>query len=576
MKKTIKNLKKVYKYGQSYKINLILQLIGSIIGFFISVIIPVIASKFIVNFTDSLWNQAIFMFIVIFILMIIRELKTVLIRKNTQVLHCGIYRNLRKKLSVEMLNIEQQSINSTSSGLFINRLNTDTDNMANMFTTGCGNVFGVLSNIGAFIAVLIIDYHMFLYYLFASLILTILNLVKTTKYGIKNKEFRKVQDKVYGLTGELVRGSHDIKMLNCKNNIVEEIDKNIVIETEKKFAMRNIEIDYNLLIGIIKNTLELISVILLIILIKNNILSITIGLALYNYKDSVLTDLMDKVSRLINEAKEFNISCERVFEIINSNKYKKEYFGTKHINNIDGNFEFKKVSFSYDKNNVLNNLSFKVKSGTTVSFVGKSGAGKTTIFNLLCKMYEINSGEILIDGININELDESSIRGNITVISQNPYIFNMSIKDNLKLVKNDLTEEEMIEACKLACLDEFINTLPNKYDTIVGEGGVNLSGGQRQRLAIARALAQKTKIILFDEATSALDNETQRNIQEAIDNLKGKYTIMIIAHRISTIINSDKIMYLEDGKIIDSGTHKELLKNNKQYKKLCETEIVEN
>ena len=574
MKKTIKNLIKVYNYGNAYKTNLILQIIGSIIGFFISVIIPVLASKFIVNFTNSLWNQAIFMFIIIFILMIIRELKTVLIRKNTQVIHCGIYRNLRKKLSKEMLNIEQKSIDNTSSGLFINRLTTDTDNMANMFTTGCGNVFGVISNIGSFIAVLIIDYHMFLYYLFSSLILTILNLVKTTKYGIKNKEYKSQLDKVYGLTGELVRGSHDIKMLNCKNNIVEEIDKNIALETEKKFAMRNVEIDYNLLIGIIKNTLELISVILLIILIKNNKLSIAIGLALYNYKDSVLTDLMDKVSRLIDEAKEFNISCERVFEIINSKKYKKEKFGTKKIKNIDGNFEFKKVNFSYDKCNVLNNLSFKVKSGTTVSFVGKSGAGKTTIFNLLCKMYEVNSGEILIDGININGLDESSIRGNITVISQNPYIFNMSIKDNLRLVKENLTDEEIKEVCHLACLDGFIETLPNKYDTIVGEGGVNLSGGQRQRLAIARALVQKTKIILFDEATSALDNETQRSIQKAIDNLKGKYTIMIIAHRISTVVNSDNIMLLSDGKIIESGTHNELLKSNKIYKKLCETEVI--
>jgi len=576
MKKTIQNLKKVYKYGQSYKINLILQLIGSIIGFFISVFIPVISSKFIVNFTDSIWNQTIFMFLIIFILMIIRELKTVLIRKNTQVIHCGIYRNLRKRLSKEILNLEQKSIDNTSSGLFINRLNTDTDNMANMFTTGCGNVFGVISNIGSFIAVLVIDYHMFIYYFISSLILTILNLIKTNKYGIKNKEFRNQQDKVYGLTAELVRGSRDIKMLNCKNNIVEEIDKNIELETEKKFAMRNIEIDYNLLIGVIKNILEFLGVLIIIILVKNNVFSIAIGLALYNYKDSVLTDLMDKVSRLIDEAKEFNISCERVFELINSSKYKKEVFGSKKINKIDGNFEFKKVVFSYDENKVLNNLSFKIESGTTVSFVGKSGAGKTTIFNLLCKMYEVNRGKILIDGININELDESSIRGNITIISQNPYIFNLSIRDNLRLVKNDLTDEEMYEACHMACLDDFINNLPNGYDTIVGEGGVNLSGGQRQRLAIARALVQKTKIILFDEATSALDNETQNKIREAIDNLKGKYTIMIIAHRISTIVNSDKIMLLENGKITDSGTHKELLNKNKIYKKLCETEIVEN
>ena len=139
--------------------------------------------------------------------------------------------------------------------------------------------------------------------------------------------------------------------------------------------------------------------------------------------------------------------------------------------------------------------------------------GKTTIFNLLCKLYNIKSGKILIENENINDLDKDSIRGNITIISQEPYIFNLSIRDNLKLVKEDLTEDEIAEACKIACLDKFIETLPNKYNTVLGENGVVLSGGQKQRLAIARAFAQKTKIILFDEATSALDNETQAEIQ---------------------------------------------------------------
>lgn len=193
----------------------------------------------------------------------------------------------------------------------------------------------------------------------------------------------------------------------------------------------------------------------------------------------------------------------------------------------------------------------------------------------MCKLYDNQEGLILLDGVDIKELDEKSIRGNITIINQNPYIFNLSIKDNLKLVKNDITDEEIKEACHLACLDDFIDTLPEGYETVVGEGGVNLSGGQRQRLAIARALVQKTKIILFDEATSALDNATQRQIQKAIDNLKDKYTIVIIAHRLSTIVNCDKIMILQGGKIIDSGTHKGLLKSNKEYKKLCETEIIE-
>lgn len=223
---------------------------------------------------------------------------------------------------------------------------------------------------------------------------------------------------------------------------------------------------------------------------------------------------------------------------------------------------------------VLEHLNFKINAGEMIGFVGKSGVGKTTIFNLLCKMYSVQAGEILIENENINELDEASIRGNITIISQNPYIFNLSIRDNLKLVKEDLTEEEMIKACKLACLDEFIESLPNKYDTVVGESGVILSGGQKQRLAIARAFVQQTGIILFDEATSSLDNETQTEIQRAILNLKDKYTILIIAHRLSTVMNCDRIMILEDGKISEQGSHEELLNRNNTYKTLYQTEIL--
>ena len=259
------------------------------------------------------------------------------------------------------------------------------------------------------------------------------------------------------------------------------------------------------------------------------------ALIIFNYSER-LPEFAYYIGELLDKVKDFNLSANRVFDIIESNEFKKETFGLKHLDKVEGDFEFKNVSFGYDEINVLKNLSFKIKANETVAFVGNSGAGKTTIFNLLCKMYDINNGEIKIDGININELDKDSIRGNITIISQNPYIFNLSIKENLKLVKQNLTDDEMIEACKVACLHDFIMSLPNKYDTIVGEGGVNLSGGQKQRLAIARAMVQKTEIILFDEATSALDN----------------------------------------GSILAQGTHSELMKNCLQYKHLYESEIIKN
>ena len=175
----------------------------------------------------------------------------------------------------------------------------------------------------------------------------------------------------------------------------------------------------------------------------------------------------------------------------------------------------------------------------------------------------------------ITSLDKKSIRGNLSIISQNPYIFNMSIKENFTIIKEDVTEKEIIEACKKACLHDFIITLKDGYNTLLGESGVTLSGGQRQRLAIARALVQKTEIILFDEATSALDNETQKEIQESIENMQGEYTILIIAHRLSTIINSDRLILIDNGKVLGEGTHEELLKSNKIYQKLYNLELKE-
>ena len=576
MKETIFNLKKVYKrYGKEYKSSLIKIFVFSLIGILTNICIPLLSAKFIINFTNSKFKQAIYMSLIILGIYAIENIKIVLIRKNNQIFRRGTVRSIQMSLGREILSLDQNTLDSNSSGTFIQRLTNDTEKMSRIFTNGMVIIIKFLSAIGSFVAILIIDYHMFLYYFIASLILTIFNYIKNEKVGEKDKEFRKESDKVAGLTGELVRGARDIKMLYAKESFMKNLDEKIIIQNEKNFEMRNIDMNYNLFIGYIKMILEFIVVLLLVYLIKNNTITVAIAIALYNYKNTVLTNFMDIVSELLEECKNFNISSDRVFSIINNKEFKKEKFGKEEIENIDGNFEFKNVKFGYNENLVLRGLNLKIDSGNTYGIVGKSGSGKTTIFNLLNKLYNINSGSIYIDGKNIDNLSEKSIRGNITIISQNPYIFNMSIKDNLKLVKTDVTDKEIITACRLACLDDYIETLPNKYDTIVGEGGVNLSGGQRQRLAIARALIQNTKIILFDEATSALDNETQSKIQKAIDNLKGNYTIIIIAHRLSTIVNCDKIFILEGGKISDSGTHKELYRNNKYYQQLCKTELFE-
>ena len=241
--------------------------------------------------------------------------------------------------------------------------------------------------------------------------------------------------------------------------------------------------------------------------------------------------------------------------------------------NKKGLVEFKNVSFSYPNEDIiLNNFNLKLEPNKKIAIVGKSGQGKSTLFNLLTRVFDANSGEILIDGINIKDLTEESLRKNISIIRQEPFIFNRSIKDNFKLINSKISLSKIKQYSKIAYLDDYIESLPNKYDTIMGEGGVNLSGGQKQRLSIARALAKESKIVLFDEATSALDNNSQEYIKKAIDNLVKDHTVVIIAHRLSTIIDSDIIYVVNDGKIVASGKHNELLSSNKIYRNLYENE----
>ena len=577
MKETIGNIKKVYQYGKEYRKHLIGMIMGVIFGTIIGIIVPILVAKQIVYFTSSEWKQLVIISFVILGVQAYNAFAAMFFtRRNHQYFSRGTMKNLQIKLGKEILNITQKDMDKNSSGMFIQRIMNDTEKMADFISWGgLDNIRQILANVGALFATLIINRQVFVYYLFVTLVLTLVNIKRTQKYGKKDIQFRNKSEGVSSLIGELVRGIKDIKMLNAKKSFMVKLQENIIDQNQKRFEMVKINMIYKYVIDTLKAIFEFGLIILLIYLVQNGTISIAIAIALFNYKSGIMTTVMEKVSNLLDLTKSFNISCNRVFSILDNKTFAKEVFGKKHLNNIKGNVEFKNVTFGYSQdNNILKDLNFKLISGEMIGIVGKSGAGKTTIFNLLCKMYTTKSGEILIDNENINTLDEKSIRGNVTVINQDPYIFNMSIRDNLQLVKEDLTDEEMIEACKVACLDEFINSLPNKYDTIVGENGLVLSGGQKQRLAIARALIQKTKIILFDEATSSLDNETQSEIQKAILNLKSQYSILIIAHRLSTIINCDKIMILENGKITDQGNHKELLDRNNTYKTLYQTEIL--
>lgn len=573
MKEFLKNIKKAWKYGKNQKKYIIGYIAFNVVFIFINLFVPILSAKIIVSLTSNQFEQVLFIGLVILIVEILRNTAYYATSYFRHRIFRETFNEIEISLGTEILKIENSCLDENGSGLFIQRLTNDASKVADIFVVLNVYLTNIVTNIGIFLAVFIISKIMFLYIVIMITTIFIVEKKRITIVNQKDKAYRKEHEKLSGFVGELVHGAHDIKMLNAEKSFIKELGKRITHLNQEKYNMNSINRNYQFITGTLRDLFDAGSIFTSILLIAQGNLSIANALVVHNYMGN-LASIVFYISEFLEKVKDFNLSSERIFSIMDSEEFPKEKFGKKQLKKIHGDFEFKNVCFGYKPEQLtIKNMNFKIKANSTVAFVGKSGAGKSTVFSLLCKMYDINSGDITIDGISIKELDKDSIRGNITIISQNPYIFNMSIKENLRLVKENLTDEEMVEACKTACLDEFINSLPEGYDTMIGEGGINLSGGERQRLAIARALVQKTEIILFDEATSALDNETQSSIKQAIDNMKNEYTILIIAHRLSTVINSDKILLVEDGTIVDEGTHEELLKNSKTYHQLYDAEL---
>ena len=572
MKETVKNFKNLWPFLKEHKFRLFIILFLNLLNIIISVIVPIINAQMIIKLTSNLMEQLLWL---------------VLCYSGLGVLECIFYYinnifynktylemqlKLQHRLAEEVLKLDNKSLDNNGSGIFTNRLMQDTENMSIVFENVTSYLREILSSVGVFVSVFLINKIVFFYIVFVVFIRFTIESIRLKIRKKRQKEIKEIRDSVSTFSSEMIRGSRDIKMLNSESSFLNTFNTKFNNLNEKRVSAARINLTLQCVRWLWGEFSAFGLYIILMLLIMFNKLEIAFALVIVNY-NSRWNMFASNIVFLLDVLNNFNLSATRVFELFGNEKYSKETFGDVHLRKVNGDFEFNNVSFSYNDKKVLDNLSFNVNANETVAFVGRSGVGKTTIFNLLCKMYDNYDGLITIDGVDIKKLDKDSIRGNITIVSQDPYIFNVSIKDNLKLVCKNMTTKQMKEACRMACLDKFIESLPDKYDTIVGEGGVTLSGGQKQRLAIARAFLQKTEIILFDEATSALDNETQSEIAKAINNLKKDYTILIVAHRLSTIKNADRILFIEDGKVQKEGSHEYLLKNCKSYKELYEAEI---
>ena len=485
---------------------------------------------------------------------------------------------LTRKLGFETykksLNLPAVSYEEKSSGEIINRITNDADTLSFIF----GQLLRIITNIVACLVILVfIFYNSWIVGLEICFFLVLL-FFTMKKYGPLMKDAHKArkvgQDKFSSLVNESIRGVREIKTLGIKKNLIKDM-RNIIKDVyEKSITEIKYRKSYHMTNRLLKSLMEVGVFITCLILLyfKMTTLTFFIAMTYYVYK---FMYLIEDLSDFNKSYQRMVVSLGRINEILENRLYDDVKFGEVELNNPKGVIEFKNVTFGYpNEGTLLNNFNIKMEPNKKIAIVGASGQGKSTLFNLLTRIFDANEGGILLDGVNICDLSEDSLRKNISIIRQEPFIFNRSIIDNFRLVDQDIDLETVRKYTKMAYLDDYIMSLPEQYNTILGESGVNLSGGQKQRLSIARTLAKNSKVILFDEATSALDNKSQEFIKKSIDNLVLDHTVIIVAHRLSTIIDADIIYVVDKGQVSEKGTHKELLKKSKIYKNLYETESL--
>ena len=380
----------------------------------------------------------------------------------------------------------------------------------------------------------------------------------------RSKEYRTVLNT---FLAESIYGIKLIKIFNRQKEKQEECEENT---KNYRNSSKNIGVLYGLLPGLI-DLIENIGISLIVLFCANKWLGVNLEVGVIYLFITYLRKVFEPIDRIIENVEivqDATSSIDKIYEILEHEEYLEDYDSGIEIKDVKGKIEFKNVWFAYeDENWILKDVSFTINPGESIALVGKTGSGKTTITNLINRFYKIQKGEILLDGVNINDINLKSLRKNIGTILQDPFIFAKSLKDNIKLY-SDVSDERINEAVKLASATDFINSQNNGINEISAERGNSYSAGQKQLIAFARIFAQNPSIFILDEATANIDTTTEELIQKSVDKISAEKTSIFIAHRLSTIVNVDKIIVLNKGKILEQGNHSELLQKDGYYAKL--------
>ena len=516
--------------------------------YFLNIIIELIIPIYIAKITESLTNSLIIVALASIINYSILKILNNLLGYADKYIYQRFFRDnyitIYKKIVKKIYNFDEEHKKKISTGKIINSLTSDIVNIGEMADNFLKATLNILKSI-------VVIIYFFRINIFLALIIIGVDVIYIIRSNCLNnksvkylKEQKKENDQLIGLIDQTLLGLKDIQTLNITNTMDDKYnyiykDWKKAYDNRKKYERYRQNILKCFLI-IIKSIVYFTCVYLMI----NNKITIGIMLIIISYFDSLFS-ASENIMDASQSIKDQNISVNRIKEILEYNTIKEK--NLKEIKNVKGMIEFKNVDFSYSNEKLLENLNFAIRPNRITAITGTNGTGKTTIVDLILRLHSPTKGEILLDNINVKEIDKNSYLKEISVLNQESYLFNLSIRENFNLVENDIKKQE--EMCKLTGIDKFIKTLPKGYDTIIDENSHNISGGQKRLLSLTRTLLKDAKILIFDEATSSLDTDKIQNVINVLNELKKNHTVIVITHKEEIENIADEVITINDGKV---------------------------